>query len=86
MSHRVILTETAKWDLREIAFYIAEQSKDKEIARQFVTSSEKNAAALGNSRRRARFPKTMYFAAWNTGSFRIRNTSSSIPSMKKRRQ
>ena len=36
MSHRVILTETAKRDLREIAFYIAEQSKDKEIARQFV--------------------------------------------------
>ena len=41
MSHRVILTETAKQDLREIAFYIAEQSKDKEIARQFVNELRK---------------------------------------------
>ena len=36
MSYRVRLTETAKQDLREIAFYIADQAKDKEIARNFV--------------------------------------------------
>ncbi|MGN1368385.1 MAG: type II toxin-antitoxin system RelE/ParE family toxin [Aristaeellaceae bacterium] len=34
MSNRVRLTETAKQDLREIAFYIADQ--DKELARRFV--------------------------------------------------
>ena len=39
MNYRVRLTETAKQDLREIAFYIADQAKDnkdKEIARNFV--------------------------------------------------
>ena len=36
MSYRVRLTETAKQDLREIAFYIADQAKDKEVARNFV--------------------------------------------------
>ena len=36
MSYRVRLTETAKQDLREIAFYIADQAKDKGIARSFV--------------------------------------------------
>ena len=33
MSYTVRLTDTAKQDLREIAFWIAEQSKDKEIAK-----------------------------------------------------
>ena len=47
MSHRVILTETAKRDLREIAFYIAEQSKDKEIARQFVNELREKCSRLG---------------------------------------
>ena len=36
MSYRVKLSDTAKQDLREIAFYIAEQAKDKEIAKKFV--------------------------------------------------
>ena len=36
MSYRVRLTETAKQDLREIAFFIADQAKDKEVARNFV--------------------------------------------------
>ena len=36
MSYTVRLTDTAKQDLREIAFWIAEQSKDKEIAKRFV--------------------------------------------------
>ena len=36
MSYTVRLADTAKQDLREIAFWIAEQSKDKEIAKRFV--------------------------------------------------
>ena len=36
MSYTVRLTDTAKQDLREIAFWIAEQSKDKEIAKRVV--------------------------------------------------
>lgn len=36
MSCQIKFTDTAKSDLREIAFYIAEQSKDKEIAKRFV--------------------------------------------------
>lgn len=38
MSYSVKITETAKQDLREIALYIAEISKDKEIARRFVNA------------------------------------------------
>ena len=36
MSYHVRLTETAKQDLREIAYYIADQARDKEVARNFV--------------------------------------------------
>lgn len=36
MSCVIKFTDTAKADLREIAFYIAEQSKDKELAIRFV--------------------------------------------------
>lgn len=36
MKYKVILTDTAKQDLREIALYIAEEAKDKEIAKTFV--------------------------------------------------
>ncbi len=36
MSYTVRLTDTAKQDLREIAFWIAEQSKDIEIAKRFA--------------------------------------------------
>ena len=36
MSCRIEFTDTAKQDLREIAFYIAEQAKDKNIAIRFV--------------------------------------------------
>jgi toxin ParE1/3/4 len=37
MSYTVKFTDTAKDDLREIAFYIAEQSKDKALAKRFVS-------------------------------------------------
>ena len=36
MSYQVRITDTAKQDLREIAFYIAERSMDNEIAKHFV--------------------------------------------------
>lgn len=36
MKYSIIFTETAKTDLRDIAIYIAEESKDKEIAKRFV--------------------------------------------------
>lgn len=57
MSHRVILTETAKQDLREIAFHIAEQSKDKEIARQFVNELREKCSRLGEFPQAGALPK-----------------------------
>ena len=36
MSFKIKFTDTAKEDLRNIAIYIAEQSKDKKIAIDFV--------------------------------------------------
>lgn len=36
MSYSVRMTDTVKQDLREIAFWIAEQSKDTVIAKRFV--------------------------------------------------
>jgi len=36
MSYTIRLTDTAKQDLREIAFWIAEQAKDTAIAKRFV--------------------------------------------------
>ena len=37
MSCHIKITDTAKSDLREIAFYIAENAKDKNIAIRFVS-------------------------------------------------
>ena len=36
MSYQVRITDTAKQDLREIAFYIAERAMDNEVAKHFV--------------------------------------------------
>ena len=36
MKYSIEFTDTAKSDLRNIAFYIAEESKDKDIAKKFV--------------------------------------------------
>lgn len=36
MKYQIEFTDTAKSDLRNIAIYIAEQAKDKEIAKKFV--------------------------------------------------
>ena len=37
MNYTVVVTDTAKQDLREIAFWIAEQSKDIETSKRFVS-------------------------------------------------
>lgn len=36
MKYTIEFTDTAKSDLRDIAVYIAEESKNKEIAKRFV--------------------------------------------------
>jgi toxin ParE1/3/4 len=47
MEYKVVLTDTAKQDLREIAFYIAEESKDKGIAKRFVNELREETRRLG---------------------------------------
>lgn len=37
MSCKIVLTDTAKSDLRDIAYYIADQSKEKDLAIRFVS-------------------------------------------------
>ena len=46
MSYQVRITETAKQDLREIAFYIAERSMEKEIAKSFVLELQEECKRL----------------------------------------
>lgn len=46
MSYKVKFTDTAKEDLRIIATYIAEQSKDKKIAINFVNELREKTKAL----------------------------------------
>ena len=48
MSCHIKFTDTAKSDLREIAFYIAEQSKDKEIAKRFLEELRERCKILEN--------------------------------------
>ena len=36
MSYQVMITDTAKQDLREIAFHIAERAMDSDVAKRFV--------------------------------------------------
>ncbi|MCM1368700.1 MAG: type II toxin-antitoxin system RelE/ParE family toxin [Roseburia sp.] len=46
MKYAVVFTDTAKSDLRNIAVYIVEQSKDKEIAKRFVKELSEQCAPL----------------------------------------
>lgn len=46
MNDTVKFTDTAKADLREIAFYIAEQSQNKEIARHFIQELQEQCNVL----------------------------------------
>ena len=56
MKYKVILTDTAKQDLREIALYIAEESKDKEIAKAFVNELREKAKKLQEYPNRGALP------------------------------
>lgn len=57
MSYRVRLAETAKQDLREIAFSIADQAKDREIARSFVNELRASCNRLVDFPQAGAFPK-----------------------------
>lgn len=46
MKYSIEFTDTAKSDLRNIAFYIAEESKDKDIAKRFVKELTDQCARL----------------------------------------
>ena len=46
MSYQVRITETAKQDLREIAFYIAERSMDNDIAKRFIVELREQCSRL----------------------------------------
>ena len=56
MKYKVILTDTAKQDLREIALYIAEESKDKEIAKAFVNELREKTKKLQEYPNRGALP------------------------------
>jgi len=57
MSYQVRITETAKQDLREIAFYIAERSMEKEIAKGFVLELQKECKRLADFPQAGALPK-----------------------------
>lgn len=57
MSRHVRFTETAKNDLREIAFYIAEQSKDPAVAKRFVAELRENCRRLEDVPGQGALPK-----------------------------
>lgn len=57
MSYQVRITETAKQDLREIAFYIAERSKDNEIAKRFIMELREQCNRLVDFPQGGAFPK-----------------------------
>ena len=57
MNWNVIMTDTAKRDLREIALYIYEQSGDLESAVSFVTELQEQCLALTSFPERGAIPK-----------------------------
>lgn len=57
MNYTVRITDTAKQDLREIAFYIAEQSKNKETAIRFVRGLKEHCQKLNSFPYKGALPK-----------------------------
>ena len=57
MSYTVKITDTAKNDLREIAFYIAESSKNVDIALNFVGELQERCNQLVEFPNSGAFPK-----------------------------
>lgn len=48
MKYSIVFTDTAKSDLRDIAIYITEASKDKEIAKGFIKELAAQCGSLEN--------------------------------------
>lgn len=46
MSYQVVFTDTAKEDLRSLAYHIADISKDKELAKRFVRELQQSCKVL----------------------------------------
>lgn len=57
MSYRVVITETARQDLREIAFWIAQQSHDKAVAKRFLTGLKAEIKKLDTFQNAGAIPK-----------------------------
>lgn len=57
MKYSVVLTDTSKQDLRNIAIWIAEQSKEIEIAKHFVNELRNACQKLETLPYRGAFPK-----------------------------
>ncbi len=57
MSYRVVITDTAKQDLREIAFAIAERAQEKESAKRFVQELRAECKGLEDFLRAGALPK-----------------------------
>lgn len=57
MKCRVELTATAKEDLRSIAYYIAEQAKDKKVAADFVKQLQEKCKILEDFPESGAIPK-----------------------------
>lgn len=57
MSYTVVITDTAKQDLRDIAIWIAEQSKDIEAAKHFVDELRGKCKKLERFPSKGSFPR-----------------------------
>lgn len=57
MNYRVKITDTALQDLREIALWIAEQSRDNEIAKRFVNELREECKKLNSFPNNGSLPK-----------------------------
>ncbi len=57
MNYSVNLTDTAKQDLREIAIWIAQKSKDIEVAKKYVEELREECKNLASLPDRGAFPK-----------------------------
>ena len=57
MSYTVKITDTAKNDLREIAFYIADSAKNVDVALKFVRELQERCGQLVNFPNSGAFPK-----------------------------
>lgn len=55
--YTIRLTDTAKQDLRDIAFWIADQSKDINIAKRFIEELRAECKKLGTFPNAGAFPK-----------------------------